>query len=63
MTVHVALHKVFPAKKQRGKSPFVLELHRMGRANGRGQVFSEESESHEDEVVKAGMEKEKTASV
>lgn len=62
MTVHVALHKVFPAKKQRGKSPFVLELHRMGRVNGRGQVFSE-SESHEDEVVKARMEKEKTASV
>jgi NCS1 family nucleobase:cation symporter-1 len=28
LTVHCLLHTIFPAKKQTGASPFMLELHR-----------------------------------
>lgn len=28
LTVHCTLHRVFPARKQTGASPFVMELHR-----------------------------------
>lgn len=58
MTVHVALHKVFPAKKQTGASPFEMELHRARRVEGEmPQGYVESTTSHEDENVVVGKEK------
>ena len=58
MAVHVALHKVFPAKKQTGASPFEMELHRARRVEGeRPQTYVESTTSHEDETIVVGKAK------
>jgi NCS1 family nucleobase:cation symporter-1 len=58
MTVHVALHKIFPAENQTGASPFEMELHRSRRVDGeRPQGYVESMTSHEDETVVVGEEK------
>jgi NCS1 family nucleobase:cation symporter-1 len=52
MTIHVALHKIFPASNQIGSSPFHMELHRsrqVNREERHGYVGS--ITSHEDEAV------------
>jgi NCS1 family nucleobase:cation symporter-1 len=58
MIVHVALHKLFPAKKQTGASPFEMELHRTIRVEGQmPQAYVESTTSHEEETVVVGKEK------
>jgi NCS1 family nucleobase:cation symporter-1 len=58
MTVHVVLHKLFPAKKQTGASPFEMELHRSRNINGeRPQEDVESTTSHEGETIVVGKEK------
>lgn len=58
MVAHVTLHKIFPAKKQTGASPFQMELHRSRRVDGaRPQGYVESTTSHEDETVVVRKEK------
>jgi len=58
MVVHVTLHKIFPAKKQTGASPFQMELHRTRHVDGtRPQGYVESMTSHEDEAVVVGKVK------
>ena len=59
MSVHVALHKIFPAEKQTGASPFEMELHRARQLDGeRPQGYVESTKSVEDETIVMGKEKE-----
>jgi len=52
-TIHWLLHTAFPAPKQTGASPFVMELHRTRPVEGN---YVESRSSH-DETVVIGKEK------
>jgi NCS1 family nucleobase:cation symporter-1 len=47
-TIHWLLHTAFPAPKQTGASPFVMELHRTRPVNGH---YVENRNSHDKAVV------------
>jgi NCS1 family nucleobase:cation symporter-1 len=57
-TIHWALHTTFPAKKQRGASPFEMELHRTRPAHLQGlRPDVESTASQEYEAIVIGKEK------
>lgn len=53
VAVHWALHTIFPAQKQTGSSPFVMELHRGDTLRGQ-QPSYDSSSNHDGETVIVG---------
>ncbi len=57
-TIHWALHMAFPAERQTGSSPFVMELHR-ARSAVQGETlqgYVASTKSYEDDNVVVGKE-------